>query len=155
MFNINNDYEMEMNLSNSKSIKFYSYQKAEEFLNNIQEKSDEVINDIKSRINDIETYELYSKNLDIIDNIHNKTILEYMDEMYKNIIYKSMNLKPEYINEESSISKNKKKLFDLSKNIVNEINKEINEINGFIFDYTNQYIEENIYFKFHSHHPPK
>ena len=145
MFNINNDYEMEMNLSNSKSIKFYSYQKAEEFLNNIQEKSDEVINDIKSRINDIETYELYSKNLDIIDNIHNKTILEYMDEMYKNIIYKSMNLKPEYINEESSISKNKKKLFDLSKNIVNEINKEINEINGFIFDYTNQYIEENIY----------
>ena len=56
-----------------------------------------------------------------------------------------MNLKPEYINEEISISKNKNKLFDLSKNIVNEINKEINEINGFIFDYTNQYIEENIY----------
>ena len=152
MFNINNDYENEMNLSNSESIKYYSFQKAEEFLNNTQEKSDKVIKDIKSRINDSETYELYSKNLDIIDNIHNKTILEYMDEIYKNIIYKSMNLKPEYINEESSISKNKKKLFDLSKNIVNEINKEINEINGFIFNYTRQYIEENIYNIYYNMH---
>ena len=152
MLNINNDYENEMNLSNSESIKYYSFQKAEEFLNNTQEKSDKVIKDIKSRINDTETYELYSKNLDIIDNIHNKTILEYMDEIYKNIIYKSMNLKPEYINEESSISKNKKKLFDLSKNIVNEINKEINEINGFIFNYTRQYIEENIYNIYYNMH---
>ena len=145
MNNINNDYEMEMNLNNKKSIKFYSYQKAEEFLKNTQEKSDKVIEDIKSRINDIEKYELYSNNLDIIDTIHNKTILEYMDEMYKNIIYKSMNLKPEYIKGESSISQNKKKLFDLSKNIVNEINIEINEINTLIFNYTKQYIEENIY----------
>jgi len=152
MNNVNNDYEMEMNLSNSNSIKYYSYQKAEEFLNNTQEKSDKVINDIKSRINDIETYELYSKNLDVIDNIHNKTILEYMDEMYKNIIYKSMNIKPEYINEKSSISQNKKKLFDLSKNIANEINKEINEINGFISNYIKQYIEENIYNIYYNMH---
>ena len=145
MNNINNDYEMEMNLNNNNSIKYYSYQKAEEFLNNTQEKSDKVTKDIKSRINDIEIYELFSKNLDIIDNIHNKTNLEYMDEMYKNIIYKSMNLKPEYINEENNISQNKKKLFNLSKNIVNEINIEINEINTFIFNYTKKYIEENIY----------
>jgi hypothetical protein len=88
MNNINNDYEMEMNLNNNNSIKYYSYQKAEEFLNNTQKKSDKVIKDIKSRINDIEIYELYSRNLDMIDNIHNKTILEYMEEMYKNIIYK-------------------------------------------------------------------
>ena len=145
MNNVNNDYEMEMNLSESNSIKSYSYQKAEEFLNNTQEKSDKVIKDIKSKINDIELYELYSENLDTIDNIHNKTILEYMGEMYKNIINKSINIKPEYINEKSTISKNKKNLFDLSKNIANEINKEINEINGYISNYIKQYTEKNIY----------
>ena len=109
MTNINEDYEREMNLNNENSIKYYSYLKAQQFLKNTKDKSNEVINDIKSRINNIQKYELYSKNLDIINNINNKTIFEYMDDIYKNIIYNSINLKPEYINETNEIIKNKKK----------------------------------------------
>jgi hypothetical protein len=145
MININDDYEKEMDLNYDKSIKYYSYKKAQDFISNTQEKSDRVINDIKSRINNFEKYELYSTNLDNINRINNKTIFENMNDAYNDIIYKAIHLKPEYINETSDIIKNENTLFNLSKNIVTEINNEINEINDYIHNYTKKYIEENIY----------
>ena len=145
ILDINKEYQEEMNIENNNSIKFYSNEKALTFLNNTEEKSNKVINDIKSRINNIHIYELYSNNIDIINSINNKSIIEYIDDIYRNIICNINNLQPEYYNEKSNINKNKQHLFDISKKIVNEINNEINEINNYIYEYTNNYIETNIY----------
>ena len=47
--NINEDYEKEMNIDYSKSIKFISNEKAVKFLSNIEKKSENVINKIKKK----------------------------------------------------------------------------------------------------------
>ena len=62
IININNDYDQNMDLNNINSIKYYSYQKAQFFLDDIEQNSDKVINDIKSTINNFEKNELYRKN---------------------------------------------------------------------------------------------
>ena len=143
--NINNDFENEMNVENNKSIKYISNERALEFLNNIENKSEETIDKIKSYIDNIDIFESYSENIDIINNINNKTIIEYINDIYSNVIYQMLKFKPEYLNETSDIIKNKKLLFDLSKNVTNIINREINEINDYIYSYTNQYKEKYIY----------
>ena len=79
---IEDDFQNEMNLRNNNSIKFISNQKAESFLYNTEDKSNKVIEDIKKRINNIELFELYSNNIDIINNINNKTIIENINEIY-------------------------------------------------------------------------
>jgi len=145
ILDINEEYQEEMNIENNNSIKFYSNEKALIFINNTEKKSSKVINDIKSRINNIQLYELYSNNIDIINNINNKSIIEYIDDIYRNIICNLNNLKPEYYNEKSNINKNKKQLFDISKKIINEINKEINDINNYISEYSHNYSETNLY----------
>ena len=143
--NINDDYENEMNIENNESIKYISNKKAEEFLSNVENRSDETIKKIKANINNFNIYESYSDNLDILNNINNKTIIEYINDIYKNVIYQALNITPQYLNETSGISNNKKLLLQLSKNITNKINDEIQEINEYIFSYTNQYLEKNIY----------
>ena len=105
IININKDYESQMSLQNENGIKKYSLKKEEEFLINTEEKSDILIGKIKSKINYIELYELYSENLDSINNIINKTINEYIQYSYNNIIKRSINLKPEYLDEESDLKK--------------------------------------------------
>ena len=143
--NINDDYEKEMNIEDNKSIKYISNNKALNFLDNIEKKSEKVINKIKAGIDNINIYESYSKNNDIINDINNKTFIEYINDIYTNIIYKALNITPEYLNENSNINKNKKILFEISKNITNIINQEIKEINEYVFSFSNQYIEQNIY----------
>ena len=142
---INNDYENEMSLDNNKSIKFFSYQKSQKMLYNSEEKSNKVINNIKNRIDNYELFELYSNNIDIINSINNKTIIEFINEIYNNIIYNVTNLQPEFNNEKSEIKEYKEKLFNISTNIINEINLEINDINIYISNYTKNYLEVNIY----------
>ena len=143
--NINNDFESEMNVENNKSIKYISNEKALEFLNNVENKSKKTIDKIKSYIENIDIFESYSENIDVINNINNKTFIEYINDFYSNVIYQILNIKPEYLNETNDIIINKKLLLDLSKNITNIINKEIIEINDYIISYTNQYKEKNIY----------
>ena len=145
ILNINNDYENEMNLSNEQGIKYYSNRKAIEFLKNLENQSNKAIENIKSRINNFILYESYTENIDEINNINNKTILEYIYDIYNNFIYNSLDLKAEYLNETSNINKNKDKLFQISKNIVSEINKEINDIDIYIENYTFNYLENNIF----------
>ena len=140
--NINDDYEKEMNLLNNESIKFISIEKAFKFLTDIENESDHLIKNIKSKINNFNNYELYSENLNIINDINNKTIIEYINDFYKNVIYQMKNIKPEYLNKTSDIHKNQKLLFNLAKNITNIINTEIKEINEYIFTYTKNYIEK-------------
>ena len=143
--NINNDFEKEMNIEDKTSIKYISNEKALKFLSNIENISNEVIKKIKSRINNINIYESYSENNDIINDINNKTFIEYINDIYINVIYKVLNIKPEYLNQNNDINKNKNLLFNISTNITNIINNDIKEINEYIFSYSKQYIEKNIY----------
>ena len=143
--NINDDFEKELNIDNNESIKYISNDKALKFLNNVNSQSTYVINKIKSRINNINIYESYSQNIDVLNNINNKTFIEYINDIYSNVLYKMLNIKPEYLNKSSDINLNKNLLFTISKNITNVVNKEIQEINDYIFSYSNQYLEQNIY----------
>ena len=150
ILNINKDYEIEMGINNKNGIKNYSYKKENEFILNTEIKSNNLIKNIKSKINNIELYKLYNENINIINYINNKSIIEYINDIYNNTITNLLNIKPEYINKESNIVKYRNISLNKSKNIVNQINKEINEINEFVFNYTNKYIEENNY-RIHSY----
>ena len=143
--NINKDYELQMRLDNNNGIKNYSLHKEKEIITNTEEKSNKLIKDIKSKINNIELYELYSQNLDFINNIINKTITEFINNIHNNILIESLNLKPLYFDEESYLMKNRQSLFLLSENISKQANLEINEINEFIFNYTGNFKDKNIY----------
>ena len=146
IYDINKDYQDEMNIENNSSIKYLSNQKALQFLDYTEEKSSKIITDIKNGINNIETYELYVENINSINNINNKSIIELINNMYNEIIYNNtINLKPYYYDEGSNINQKKKNLFEISKNIVKEVNLEIKEINDFINNYSQVYIEKNLY----------
>ena len=144
MTNINKDYEDKMNIDNKNSIKNYSYEKVNKFVNNTETKSDITIENVKKKIKNIELYELYSNNIDIINDINNKTIFEYINNIH-NIINSSLNIKPEYSDNESQLVKNMQSLFNISNKIIVEVNGEINEINNYISNFTKNYIDENIY----------
>jgi len=146
---INKDYESEMSLNNKNGIKNYSYKKQKEFEEDIEIKSNNLIRKIKSKINYIQLYDLYSENIDIINNINNRTINEYINDIYYNGFIDLLNIKPEFLYNNSYLILCRNKSFEISKNIVNLINKETNDINEFIFNFTNKYIEENTY-KFHN-----
>ena len=148
--NINDDYDKEMNLSNEQGIKYHSNKIAIEFLMKLEDQSNEVIENIKSRINNFYIYQSYSENIDELNNINNKTIIEYINDIYDNIILNSLYLKPDFLNESSYINKNKDKLFQMSKDFVSETNKEINEINIYIQNYTLDYIEKNLYMMYYN-----
>ena len=144
MANINKDYENKMSIDNKNSIKNYSYEKVNKFVNNIEKESDITIKNVKKKIKNIELYELYSNNIDVINDINNKTIFEYINNIH-NIINCSLNIKPEYSDNESQLVKNMQSLFNISNKIIVEVNEEINEINNYILNYTQNYIDENIY----------
>ena len=90
--NINDDFEKELNTDNNESIKYISNDKALKFLNNVNSQSTYVINKIKSRINNINIYESYSQNIDVLNNINNKTFIEYINDIYSNVLYKMLNI---------------------------------------------------------------
>ena len=143
--NINKDYEFQMRLDNKNGIKNYSLLKEKKIIINTEEKSNKTNKDIKSKINNIELYELYSENLDEINNIINKTITDYIHHIHNSILLELINLKPQYFDEESNLMKNRQILFILSKNITKQANLEINEIYQFIYNSTKKFKDENIY----------
>ena len=144
MTKINKDYDDKMSIDNKNSIKNYSYEKVNKFVNIIETKSDITIKNVKKKIKNMELYELYGNNIDIINDINNKTIFEYINNIH-NIINSSLNIKPEYSDNESQLVKNMQSLFNISNEIIVEVNGEINEINNYISNYTKNYIDENIY----------
>ena len=143
---INLDYDNEMSIDNQNSVKYYSEEKSIELLKEIDDKSNDVIKHIKNKIKYINLYEKYCENLDTINNINNKTILEFNDKIYKNILVKFSEIQPDYLNDSSNIISNKNKLFRISENLVNLINEEIKEINNHILSYSKNYIESNLYY---------
>ena len=143
--NISKDYEFQMRLDNKNGIKNYSLLKEKEIVFNTEEKSNQVTKDIKSKIKNIELYELYSENLNEINNIINKTITEYIHNIHNNILFESIKLNPQYFDEESILMKNRQILFILTKNITKQANLEINDIYQFIYNNTKKFKDENIY----------
>ena len=143
--NINSDYYNEMSVNNNESIKFYSELKSKIFLNETEIKSNEIIGNIKNKVKYIDLFDIYNDNLDFINYIHNKSIIEFIDNMYKNIVINITKLQPEYSNKNSDINKKRNNLFDISKSIVNKINNEITYISSYIKNYLIEYKEENIY----------
>ena len=143
--NIYLDYGKEMSITNPKSVKYYSENKALQFINEVENESNEIIKQIKLKIDFMEKYEKYSNNIDAINNKNNETILEFIEDIYKQIILKLSEIQPEYIKSDSNINVNKNKLFDFSKRITCEINKEIEEINNHIKSYSSNYLKENLY----------
>ena len=142
---INQDYQREMNNNNNQSIYSYSNQKTLEYLDLIENKSNRVINTIKKGINNIELYELYSENINVINNINNKTIIEFVNNIYNEIITKITNLKPDYIDKNKEINQNERKLFNISKKIINEANSEIKDINNYIKNFSKNFAQEYLY----------
>ena len=143
--NIYSDYDNEMSMNNKNSIKYYSESKALYFLKEIEDKSNDIIRNIKKKIMFIDLYENYSSNLDEINRINNKTISEFNDDIYNKIILKLSEIQPNYLNESNKIIINKNNLFEISKNLSELINKEIEEINNQIELYSKKYFEENLY----------
>ena len=133
--NINNDYEYEMSLNNN-SLKSYSYSMAKELFNRIDIKSNDIENKVKDKINYINLYESYTSNLDYIDFINNKTLIEFINDIDNKFFKKVFNLQPEYLNTNiSQDNNNNDKLLHLeesiekqnTKNDSNENNNKINE----------------------------
>ena len=142
---IESDYDNEMSIINNESIKYISEIKSNLFLDEIGKKSDKIIKNIKNKIKYMNIFETYSDNLDFINFIHNRTILDLLEDSYNNILLKAKLLIPDYLNITSNIIIQKNNLFNISKLIICEINKEINEIRLFIKDYISNYKEENLY----------
>ena len=142
---IESDYDNEMSIIKNESIKYISEIKSNLFLDEIGKKSDKIIKNIKNKIKYMNIFETYSDNLDFINFIHNRTILDLLEDSYNNILLKAKLLIPDYLNITSNIIIQKNNLFNISKLIICEINKEINEIRLFIKDYISNYKEENLY----------
>jgi len=142
---ISNDYFYEMLYSNPKSAKSLTESKSLQLLTNIQNNSYQLISSIKLKILFIEKYELYSFNIDQINNINYNIQNNFYKNTYEKIIKEFIYIKPQFLDESSKIIENKNKLFNLSAKIKNVINNEINEINNYIDIYSNKYKDENIY----------
>jgi len=143
--NIINDYEEEMSSSNENSIKFDKENLIQQCFEDIDDKSNKVIEEIKIKIQFMNYYETYAENIDVINEITNKTFIEFNYDLSNNILKDITKISPEYLDKNSDLIKNKNSLFSLSKDIANQINNEIKEINKKIELYSDDYINENNY----------
>ena len=143
--NIDNDYKEEMNEDNVNSIKVYSEEKLKEYLNELEEKSNEIIEDIKRKIAFINLYELYAGNVDKMEEITNEINGIFLKDLYGDTIEKIKQLQPEYLNKNSLLIEKKEKLFEIINLIDKNINEEINEINEYIISYTKKFKIERQY----------
>ena len=140
-----NDYEKELLNEELLNIRFTAEKKKEDLLTKIESNSNILIKKIKDKIELLEKYELYSSNIDKINEINDEIEHIYSENFINKIIKNISNIDSEIFEESSEIIKNKQILFNVSKNIKNEINNEINDVNKYIKNYVNKYKEENIY----------
>ena len=143
--NIFNDYEEEMSLDNANSIKYDKENIIKKYIEDIDEKTYKVIEEIKIKIQFMNYYENYANNIQIINEITNKSFIEFNNEMYNKVLSNINKITPEYMDNSSELIKNKNYLFSLSNDLVNNINNEISTINSYIDLYYTDYIKENNY----------
>ena len=150
MNNIDNDYREEMDESNMNSIKVNSNKKLKEYLEDIEEKSNKIIADIKNKIAFMNLYELYAGNLDKIEEISTNISYEFVSNLYEDNLKKINNMKPEYLYENSKLIQNKERIYNLVNQIEDNINIEIKEINDYIHSYTNDFKVKRQYIIYHN-----
>ena len=143
--NIINDYEQEMSLDNEYSIKYQKENIIILCIEEIDNKSIYIIEEIKLKIKYMNMYETYANNIQIINGITNKSFIEYNNDIYDNILINIEKISPEYLDKDSDLIKDKNYLFFLSNNISNTINQEINDINNYIEKCSSSFIFENNY----------
>ena len=143
--NIINDYEDEMSDDNENSIKNSKNYLIQNSIEEIDNKSSIIIEEIKIKINYMNYYETYAKAIQIINDITNKSFIEFNNDMYNQVLSDIKKISPEYLNHSSDLIINKNHLLSLSYNIINNINNQIEEINNYIEAYSRDYINENNY----------
>ena len=139
------EYDNEMSISNIHSIKYLAENKKSNLLEEINNNSNNLIESIKLKIKYIEKYELYSSNIDKINEINYNVENQLYSNSNEKIMKNFSSIKPEFLVEASDIINNKNKLFNISILLKNEINNDINIINDYINAYSNKYKNENIY----------
>jgi len=140
-----NDYDKELLNREVQNIRFKAETKKIDLLTKIESNSNILIKNIKNKIELLEKYELFSLNIDKINEINDEVQNIFSENIGNKIIKYISNIKPDILEESSEIIKNNQILFNISKNIKSEINNEINEMNRYIENYVSQYKEENIY----------
>ena len=106
--NIDNDYKEEMDEDNLNSTRVYSDEKLKEYLNQLEEKSNAIIEDIKSKIAFINLYELYAGNVDKMEETTNEINNIFFSDLYEDTLEKIKQLQPEYLNKNSRLIEKKK-----------------------------------------------
>ena len=150
---INKDYEFEMSNKNG-SLKLFSERKAENHYNQIDEKSNNLVSKIKQKINYNNIYEIYTSNLDYINYINNKTIIEFINDVNNNYVEQINNIHPEFIDinerkiQKDEINVNKSTDNDIIKNkdnIINDLhNSFINHEMNFLFQELTKILNDSI-----------
>ena len=140
-----NDYDKELINADSQNIRFIAEKKKSDLKEKIEYNSNILIKNIKNKINLLEKYELYSSNIDKLNEINDEVENAFAENIFNIIINNFSSIKPDILDESSELIKKKKSLFRISKTIKNEINKEINEVNKYVENYANKYKEQNIY----------
>ena len=128
------DYIQEIDESNLNSIKVYSNDKLNKYIEDLENNSTKIIEDIKTKIKFMNLYELYGGNIDKIEEIITGMKSVFFSDFYEDIIEKIKKLQPEYLNKNSLLIENKRKLFSILNLIDESINNEINDINDNIFN---------------------
>ena len=144
--NIINDYNEEMSLNNENSVKYNKEYIIENSIKEIDDNSEIIIKEIKSKIQLMNYYEIYADNIQIINQISNKTFIEFNNDINNHVLKKIKTISPEYLDKNSDLIKNKNYLFSLSNDLVEQINQEINDIINYIDYYSTDYINQNTYY---------
>ena len=84
IYNINNDYSKE--ITDNNGIKFLTNELVYKNSERIQNEENKFIKICEEKINNLNIFELYNSNLEAINNITNKTIMESIDDSYNNIL---------------------------------------------------------------------
>ena len=152
MTNIELDYKEEIDESNLNSIKVHSETKLKEYLEDLEKRSSDIIQDIKNKIEYINLYELYADNIDKIEEITKEVNNIFVSDLYNDTLEQIKRMGPEYLNENSCLTENREKLLNVVKLIDNNINNEVNEINNYISKYTKNYKNRKQYIIYYNYH---
>ena len=145
------DYDNEIMSNNSNSIKYFTENAVNIFINNIEYNANKTSDFIKTKIKYINLYEMYSDNIKALNLLFKKTGEDFNSDIYYKILKNITLIIPEFLNKEkSNLIKNKKILFNITQELSNKINNDIDDINNNMIEMSNKYIGENLYYLYYN-----